>query len=140
LKVHVPWMYYSFKGNPFDATDGPRLRGGDFAYAAPHPDDPAQMVPTRHWEAFREGVDDMRYLATLEGLIEEHKGTPESEAAGAWLENLRGGVTPSHAELEPIEEESPLLVWLSRKLDGADYRRIRRQAAGHIARLVALKK
>ena len=140
LKVHVPWMYYSFKGNPFDATDGPRLRGGDFAYAAPHPADPTQMVPTRHWEAFREGVDDMRYLATLEALIDEHRGTPQSDAARAWLENLRRGVTPTHAELEPIEEESPLLVWLSKKLDGAEYRRVRRQAAEHIVRIVALGK
>lgn len=140
LKVHVPWMYYSFKGNPFDATDGPRLRGGDFAYAAPHPADPTEMVPTRHWEGFREGIDDMRYLATLEALIDEHPGTPQSDAARAWLANLRRGVTPTHAELEPIEEESPLLVWLAKKLDGADYRRIRRQAAEHIVRLVALGK
>ena len=139
LKVHVPWMYYSFKGSPFDATDGPRLRGGDFAYAVPHPDDPTQMVPTRHWEGFREGVDDMRYLTTLEALVAEHDGTREAASAQKWLEGFRRGVTPGHAELEPIEEESPLLVWLSGKLDGTDYRRIRRQAAEHIVRLGALE-
>ncbi len=138
LKVHVPWMYYSVKGNPFDATDGPRLRGGDFAYAAPHPDDPSEMVPTRHWVGFREGVDDMRYLATLEALIAEHADTPEAADARTWLDNLRPGVTPPHADLEPIEEESPLLVRLARKLDGPDYRRLRRQAAEHIVRLAAL--
>jgi hypothetical protein len=138
LRIHVPWMYYSFKGNPFDATDGPRLRGGDFAYAAPHPDDPTQMVPTRHWEAFREGVDDLRYLETLEALIDEHRGTPEAAAAATWLANLRKGVTPETADLEPIEKESPLLVFLAAKLDGADYRRIRRQAAAHIVRLAEL--
>jgi len=140
LKVHVPWMYYSFKGNPFDATDGPRLRGGDFAYAVPDPDDPNRMVPTRHWEGFREGVDDMRYLATLEALVAEHEGTPEAASARTWLESLRRGVTPGHVDLEPIEEESPLLVWLAGKLDGADYRRIRRQAAEHIGRLGTLKR
>jgi len=135
MKVHVPWMYYSFQGNPFDATDGPRLRGGDFAYAAPHPDDPTEMVPTRHWVGFREGVDDMRYLTTLEALVEEHRGSAASDAARAWLEDLRRGVTPGVSDLGPIEEESPLLVWLAGKLDGADYRRLRRQAAGHIVAL-----
>ncbi len=140
LRVHVPWMYYAFKGNPLDATDGPRLRGGDFAYAVPDPKDPTRMVPTRHWEGFREGIDDVRYLTTLEALVEEHQGTRESGAARAWLDGLRKRVTPTHAELEPIEKESPLLVWLSRKLDGAEYRRIRRQAAEHIVRLVALNK
>ena len=131
-------MYYAFKGNPFDATDGPRLRGGDFAYAAPHTGNPTQMVPKRHWVGFREGVEDMRYLATLEALVDEHRGAAAAEAARKWLENLRRGVTPAASDLEPIEEESPLLVWLARKLDGPDYRRIRRQAARHIMARVAL--
>jgi len=138
LRVHVPWMYYSFKGNPFDATDGPRLRGGDFAYAVPDPHDPTRMVPTRHWEAFREGIDDLHYLDLLESLAAEHPGTAEAAAARTWLENLRRGVTPKPDELKPIEEESPLLVWLSGKLDGPMYRKIRRQAARHIQRLAAL--
>jgi hypothetical protein len=135
LKIHVPWMYYAFKGNPFDATDGPYERGGDFAYAVPDPHDPARMIPTRHWEGFREGIDDLRYLSTLETAIEKHPGTPEAQAAARWLTGLRTGVTPGHADLEPIEEESPVLVFLAKKLDGADYRRIRRQAADHILRL-----
>ncbi|MFO7946236.1 MAG: LamG-like jellyroll fold domain-containing protein, partial [Armatimonadota bacterium] len=62
LKVHVPWMYYSYGGNPFDDTDTDQF---DFGYAFPHPDDPTQMISTLHWEAFREGYDDMRYIATL---------------------------------------------------------------------------
>ena len=62
------------------------------------------------------------------------------DVKGVSVSTLRVGVTPSHDALAPIEAESPLLVWLSRKLDGAAYRRIRRQAAGHIARLVAREK
>ena len=135
LRVHVPWMYYAFKGNPFDCTDGPRLRGGDFAYAVPDPADPNRMIPTRHWESFREGVDDLRYLETLEALIAEHAGTREAKAAQSWLAALRRGVTPTTEQLEPIEEESPVLVFLSQKLDGAVCRKIRRQAAEHIERL-----
>jgi len=137
LKVHVPWMYYSIKGNPFDATDGPRLKGGDFAYAVPDPDDPSRIVPTRHWEAFREGVDDVRYLQTLEAFVDERAGSREAEAAQAWLDNLRRGVTPTKEQLQPIEKESPLLVFLSQKLDGPLYRSIRRQAAEHVLRLAA---
>ena len=138
LKVHVPWMYYSFHENPLDATDGPYERGGDFAYAVPDPHDPTRMIPTRHWEGFRQGIDDLRYLSTLEALIEKHQGTREALAAARWLAALRTGVTPRHADLEPIEEESPVLVFLAKKLQGADCRRIRRQAADHIIRLKKL--
>jgi len=136
LRIHVPWMYYSFKGNPFDATDGPRLRGGDFAYAVPDPEDSARMIPTRHWEAFREGIDDLRYLTTLQSLAQERPATAASDAALAWLARLRRSMMPTPTEIEPIEEESPLLVLLSRKLGGADYRRIRHEAAEYIVALI----
>ena len=131
-------MYYAFKGSPFDATDGPHLRGGDFAYAVPDPNDHERMIPTRHWEGFREGIDDIRYLATLEALVDKHASTPEAREAAAWLQDLRQGVTPTHEQIEPIELESPLLVFMADKLDGVDYRRIRRQAAEHIVRLSKL--
>ncbi len=120
-----------------DCTDGPELRGGDFAYAVPDPDDPAAMIPTRHWEAFREGVDDMRYLRTLERLVEQHAGTPQADRAARWLAELRERVTPSHEELQEIETESPLLVYLAAEFDGEDYRRFREEAAQLIAELQA---
>ena len=138
LRIHVPWMYYSFKGSPFDATDGPRLRGGDFAYAVPDPNDPARMIPTRHWEGFREGIDDVRYLYTLESLVEKHASTPAAREAATWLKDLRNRVTPTQEEIEAIELESPLLVYMAGKLDGEACRQIRRQAAGHIVRLSGL--
>lgn len=135
LKVHVPWMYYAYKMNPMDCTDGSELRGGDFAYAVADPDNPNAMIPTRHWEAYREGVDDMRYLRTLERLVEQHAGTPQAERAGQWLAKLRERVTPSHEELQRIETESPLLVWLAAEFDGEDYRRFREEAGSLIAEL-----
>ena len=138
LRIHVPWMYYSFKGSPFDATDGPRLRGGDFAYAVPDPNDPARMIPTRHWEGFREGIDDVRYLYTLESLVEKHASTPAAREAATWLKDLRNRVTPTQEEIEAIELESPLLVYMAGKLDGEACRQIRRQAARHIVRLSEL--
>jgi len=139
LRVHVPWMYYSYSGNPLDDTDGSRLHGHDFAYAVPDPSDPTRMISTRHWEAYREGIDDAGYLCTLEDLIAEQPGTPQASAARAWLAQLRSLVTPKPAELKSIEKESPILILLSEKFNAADYRRIRRQAAEHIVRLLALK-
>jgi hypothetical protein len=135
LRIHVPWMYYSYKMNPMDSTDGPELRGGDFAYAVPDPDNADAMIPTRHWEAYREGVDDMRYLRTLERLIDQNADRPEARRAQRWLTELRERLTPTHEELEAIEIESPLLVFLAKEFDGAGYRRFRREAAGHIMEL-----
>ena len=138
IEVHVPWMYYSYKMNPMDCTDGPELRGGDFAYAVPDPNNPNAMIPTRHWEAYREGVDDMRYLRTLERLIEQHKGTPQADRAARWLVKLRQRVTPSHEDLQKIETESPLLVYLAAQFDGADYRQFREEASALIAELQSM--
>jgi hypothetical protein len=138
IKVHVPWMYYAYNMNPMDCTDGPELRGGDFAYAVPDPDDRAAMIPTRHWEAYREGVDDMRYLRTLERLVEEHHGTPQADLAARWLAQLRQRLTPSHEELQKIETESPLLVWLAAEFDGESYEQFREEAARLIAELQSL--
>lgn len=138
IKIHVPWMYYSYTMNPMDCTDGSESSGGDFAYAVPDPDDRAAMIPTRHWEAYREGVDDMRYLRTLERLVEQHQGTPQAERARRWLAELRERLTPSHEELQRIEKESPLLVWLAAEFDGEDYRRFREEASGLIAELQSM--
>jgi len=137
IRAHHPWTYYSCNGNPLDETDGPRVRGPDFVYAVPDPADPTRLVSTRHWEAYREGVDDMRYLCTLEDLVAERRGSPEAAAAQKWLDELRAAVTPKAEDLKAIDKESPILVWLSQKWNGADYRRMRRQAAEHIARLSA---
>jgi hypothetical protein len=139
LRVHVPWMYYHYQGDPLDDTDGPRLRGHDFAYAVPDPEDPQRLISTRHWEAFREGIDDIRYLSTLEDLIARRADTAAARSAQAWLDELRRSVTPTAAELAPIEKESPILILLSEKFDGPDYRRFRRQAAEHIQRLARRK-
>ena len=95
------------------------------------------MLPTRHWEAFREGAEDLRYLVTLESLIAKHRDSPEARAAQQWLDQLRRQVSPTPEMLAPIEKESPVLVYQAGKYDGPDYRRFRRQAAEHILSLSA---
>jgi len=132
LKAHVPWMYYSVKGNPLDDTDG---GGHDFVYAVPDPRNPDRLISTRHWEAFREGVDDQRYLGTLEELIAERKGTDLARQAQAWLDRLRARLRPDPEKLQQVEGESPILRTWADQFDGPQYRRFRRDVADWIVRL-----
>lgn len=145
IRCHVPWMYQHTKVNPLDDTDGPRTRGHDFGYAVTSPEDGKTPIPTRHWEAYREGIDDLRYVATLERLLAdaEKLHTPSAElskavqGAKAWLGSLRGNLPNLPDDLRGIEEESPLLVWLSAKYGAADYKRWRRRTADAIVKLRA---
>ena len=65
IEAHTPWIYYAFSNSAFDDMDDDRH---DFAYAAPHPSK-SEMVSSLEWECFREGYDDLRYLATLEAAV-----------------------------------------------------------------------
>ncbi|MBT7161590.1 MAG: hypothetical protein HN904_02360, partial [Victivallales bacterium] len=86
LNGHVPWKYYSYGNNPFDDLDSDRH---DFAYAAPHPTRP-EMVSTLEWECFREGVDDLRYLETLDNRLKAlaKSNAPALRAARAFRQQL----------------------------------------------------
>ncbi|MBM4083068.1 MAG: DUF4091 domain-containing protein, partial [Planctomycetes bacterium] len=135
FKVHVPWIYQSYKGDPFDDTDGPVEKGHDFGYAMPSAEDGITPVPTRHWEAFREGVDDIRYLCLLEDLVEAARKTApdKAKAAQAWLDEMRA-MMPK--DVSKIEGESPLLIAISQKFTGEDYQRLRRRTAEEIGKLM----
>ena len=52
----------------FDGGEGWPLRDLNMAYPTVN-----GVIPTVEWEGYREGYDDLRYVATLESLIEEHK-------------------------------------------------------------------
>jgi hypothetical protein len=41
------------------------------------------------WEGFREGVDDVRYVTTLEKVIEETADAEAAREARQWLEDLK---------------------------------------------------
>lgn len=56
------WHYQAYNCDPFNDFDG---AARDWCAAYPGPDGP---IPTLDWEAIREGVDDMRYIATLKAL------------------------------------------------------------------------
>ena len=51
----------------FDGASGWPLRDHNMAYPTVN-----GVIPTMQWEGYREGYDDLRYVATLENLIEKH--------------------------------------------------------------------
>jgi len=57
------WHYQAYNGDPFNDLDGDAR---DWCAAYPGPD--GTPIPTMDWEAHREGIDDMRYIATLKQL------------------------------------------------------------------------
>lgn len=107
------WTYHVFFGDPYDDLDGPR---GDFAYAYPDPDrNFAPTLPTLRWEGFREGVDDLRYLTTLEEALAAAQGEPDKGAAVARAQALL-------AELRAkLERYGPGLRGLLAYLEPEDY-------------------
>ena len=135
IVVHVPWKYYAYGGDPFDDTDSDRF---DFGYAFPDPAEPTRLISTLHWEAFREGYDDMRYIVTLEGLIAQaEQAGVNAGPAKAWLAEMRGMLPKVPDDIMNIDEESPLCVAYARSFSGADYDRMRWQTAEQI---IALQK
>ncbi len=125
ITTHCPWAYNSYRGNPLDDADG-----FDFGYAFPVD---GKIVPTRLWEGYREGVDDMRYLSTLENLLDKASArkvdTPQVRQARAWLDGLRRTLLGLSLEPGP----SALVRAMAEKYGAADYDAWRRTAAGHIA-------
>ena len=54
------WHYQAYRGDPFNDFDG-----GSRDWCASYPGSDGELIPTTDWEGLREGVDDMRYIATL---------------------------------------------------------------------------
>lgn len=155
FRVHAPWAYQSVQGDPFDELDG---KEADTVMSLPSPGDAAILVPTRIWEGFREGHDDLRYIATLERLIEEQRARrPEAAtAARRDLDRLRalvrgetipGGTTPARSDLDldsPLRprsqkglgpSEAPWLQALADRFDARSWAALRAMLSGHIEAL-----
>ncbi len=112
FKVHCPWVYQRFVGNPYDDTDsGHQKHHHDFGFAFPDPDDPNTLVPTRIWECMREGYDDVRYIFTLQELIRTKVGQKpkQAEKAQKYLDKLRNlfeGARPTDKPVKVIQKRS----------------------------------
>lgn len=77
FRALVPWIYQADIGNPWNYLDGSAM---DFMNRSTAD---GQPIPVTLWEAFREGIDDGRYLYTLEQLIAEgqKRGGPAAAKA-----------------------------------------------------------
>jgi hypothetical protein len=102
-----------------------------------------QPIPTIQWELGREGIDDVRYLVTLERLADQARtlGTPPEQAAAQsvqrFLESVRAGVRKDvrHYTFEDPRTYAPA------PQDGWDAQRFaatRQQAAFLLKQLLAL--
>ena len=95
------WAYYYPQGNPYDDLDG-------IDWCVAYPGD-GRRIPTIEWEALREGIDDFRYVYTLELAIAKAraKGSAEAasavEEAGRLLDELRDDVVSDLEEYERRE-------------------------------------
>lgn len=87
------WHYQAICGDPYNDFDADAR---DWCVA--YPADDGTPIPTMDWEAIREGVDDLRYIATLKALAARAEaGTAEQKAAAA----------AARAELEAVLNLEP---------------------------------
>ena len=160
---HTPWTYQAYHNNPFDDTDGPVKGGHDFGLSFPGQTNSDDLVPTRLWEAMREGGDDIRYLATLEDAIRTAPQSRQQQATEArqFLVKLKGLVRNARLRLPAANQqaehpgnvldfdsrllmepprggtaaEAPLVNALAHRFTGSQWQQIRRQIADRILRL-----
>jgi len=57
------WHYQAYNANPFNDLDGDARD-----WCAVYPGRDGTLIPTMDWESHREGIDDLRYVATLKRL------------------------------------------------------------------------
>ena len=86
-----PWGYVWYNFEVRDAFNELELPLGAYReYMTAYPSSTGP-IPTTQWEALREGVDDLRYLATLRYYLENDDDDALVEAIGLQLETLLGG-------------------------------------------------
>jgi len=88
------YAYQHSFGHAWDDFDHAVYRDHNMAYPTVN-----GVIPTVQWEGYREGYDDLRYLATLQNAIDKAKqlGGPQGEAARAahlWLLRMDPEATP----------------------------------------------
>jgi len=83
FRALTPWIYQAVIGNPWNYLDGDAM---DFFNRTA---DDASPIPVTLWEAYREGIDDGRYITTLERWIQRAREAGKNEVADAAEKDLR---------------------------------------------------
>ena len=94
----IPYAYQDAEGRAWHEFDSAKNREMSFTY--PTIDKP---IDTVQWEGFREGVDDLRYLATLQHLLTNTQGEV-ADAARSWLAELKESVL-AQQDLDAIRDK-----------------------------------
>jgi len=120
------WVYQSSwrRTRPFQDLEGD-LHAHDYV-AYPDLDGP---TPTIQWECMRQGIDDARYLYTLEAALAAHRTSPHAAAAERFLAELRSSL-PQSVKLADGTWTLYDCPWRA-----ADFSRLRRETARLIAAL-----
>lgn len=98
----MPYAYQHSEGSPWNDFDG-RYRDHMFTY--PTSDG---VIDTLAWEGFREGVDDIRYLATLVDRLEELKPCASAAVPFKMAEQHLG--TLKSRPLDKLEDERLAII------------------------------
>ena len=77
----MPYAYQHSMGHIWNDMDHAIYRDHVLAYPTVN-----GVIDTLAWEGFREGVDDLRYLATVERLIELRRGSSDAKTSAAVAE------------------------------------------------------
>ncbi len=142
----LTWSYQQPVGNPLNCLDGGYT---DMMYTYPAmPGADIQGGPSLMWECIREGVDDLRYLQTLEHLIEQAEADGQHERAqqarevlarlaGSFdMEQLRARNNYIECQWEEAEGDTVTGSFnIPNGWDLDDYDRWRRKVAYQIVRL-----
>lgn len=75
FRALMPWIYQASAGDPWNYLDGSSMDFFNRSTAEGKP------IPVTLWEAYREGIDDSRYLYTLLQQIQQAKGRDEAARA-----------------------------------------------------------
>lgn len=96
------WTYLSTAGHTWNDFDNPRGRDYNFVY--PTMDG---VIDTVQWEGYREGVDDIRYVTTLEDAIRkaEASGDPKRVNAASTAERYLEELDVESRELDTVRLE-----------------------------------
>jgi len=103
-KVLTPWRFEAFSGAPENYLDSVQM---DFFNQT---DDDAGVLPCNRYEAYREGIDDGRYLTTLEQWINRVRALGYDKAADEAAADLKA-VWDSITVDPPPEAHGDIATW-----------------------------
>lgn len=105
---HGTWCYQWPNGNPYEDFDS---SGSDWIYHyPPNPQENIAGGPAVNWECMREGVDDLRYILTLENLIRQAEKASNKTAAVSGKKLLK-----KLSRTFDVEEMSRRCIFLEQK-------------------------